>query len=140
MMARGSTAGCAALLQIRYGRGVDIRRGAAQRALAGLLVPPRRAGGEEAIEPSCASCRSGPHPGSRPVSGLRAGGGGRFRAGASCWTRGDGGQRCARHAGIPARRGGVPVVPDDAAERLAVAGHGFVAVSGTGYQVREATH
>jgi hypothetical protein len=32
-----------------------------------------------------------------------------------------------------------PVVPDDAAERLAVAGHGFVSVSGTGSQVREVT-
>ena len=54
-------------------------------------------------------------------------------------TRGDGGQRRLRHADIPARRGGVAVVPDDAAERLAVAGHGFVSVSGTGYQVREVT-
>ncbi len=54
-------------------------------------------------------------------------------------TRGDGGQGRVRHAGVPARRGGVPVVPDDAAERLAVAGHGFVSVSGTGYQVREVT-
>jgi hypothetical protein len=52
-------------------------------------------------------------------------------------TCGDGGQRRARHAGIAARRGGVPVGPGDAAERLAVAGHGFVSVSGTGYQVRE---
>jgi hypothetical protein len=54
-------------------------------------------------------------------------------------TRGDGGQRRARHAGIAARRGGVPVAPGDAAGRLAVAGHGFVSVSGTGYQVREVT-
>jgi hypothetical protein len=54
-------------------------------------------------------------------------------------TRGDGGQRRARHAGIPARRGGVPAVPDGAAGRLAVAGHGFGSVSGTGYQVREVT-
>jgi hypothetical protein len=54
-------------------------------------------------------------------------------------TRGDGGQRRARHAGIAARRGGVPVAPGDAAGRLAVAGHGFGSVSGTGYQVREVT-
>jgi hypothetical protein len=32
------------------------------------------------------------------------------------------------------------VVPDDAAERIAVAGHGFVSVSLTGYQLREVTH
>src|SRR5258708_22963054 len=44
-------AGCTALLQIRYGHSVDIRRAAAQRALAGLLGPPRRAGGEEAMDP-----------------------------------------------------------------------------------------
>jgi hypothetical protein len=54
-------------------------------------------------------------------------------------TRGDGGQGRVRHAGIAAGRGGVPVVPGGAAGRLAVAGHGFVPVSGTGYQVREVT-
>lgn len=36
------------------------------------------------MEPSGAGCRSGPHSGSVPVPGLRAGRGGRFRAGASC--------------------------------------------------------
>ena len=42
------------------------------------------------MEPSGAGCQSGRHPGSLPVPGLRAGRDGRFRAGASCWTRGMG--------------------------------------------------
>jgi len=39
--------------------------------------------------------------------------------------------------GFAARRGCGPVGPGDAGERLAVAGHGLVWVSGTGCQVRE---
>src|SRR5262249_5758175 len=92
-------AGCAALLPIRYGHGVEIRRGAAQRALAGLLVPPRRAGGEDAMEPAA---RAADRPASRLCSCAGVAGrpwvAGSVRA-PDAGTRGDGGQRRVRHAG-----------------------------------------
>ncbi len=89
------------------------------------MEPPARAAGRARIQAPFVYRGCGPAVVAGSVQAPHAG------------TRGDGGQRRVRHAGIPARRGCGPVVPDNAAERLAVAGRGLVSVSGTGNQVRE---
>ena len=112
----------------RFVTATVLTSGEARRsALAGLLVPPRR---QEVRKPW--NLRRGLPVG--PASMLPSGTG---VAGRPWWPVPC--RRRVRHAGRAARRGGVPVVPGDAAGRLAVAGHGFGSVSGTGYRVREIT-